>query len=79
MLNNGFTTVCDSVLGAVDLWHRANPDLEKYLSRSSHRNRLRHLVSDEDFRYTVTLNSTNVIPVLIGEKLGLVDLVSIQK
>ena len=73
MLNNGFTTVCDSVLGAVDLWHRANPDLEKYLSRSSHRNRLRHLVSDEDFRYTVTLNSTNVIPVLIGEKLGLVD------
>ena len=79
MLNNGFTTVCDSVLGAVDLWHRANPDLEKYLSRSSHRNRLRHLVSDEDFRYTVTLNSTNVIPVLIGEKLGLMDLVSIQK
>ena len=79
MLNKGFTTVCDSVLGAVDLWHRANPDLEKYLSRSSHRNRLRHLVSDEDFRYTVTLNSTNVIPVLIGEKLGLVDLVSIQK
>ena len=79
MLNNGFTTVCDSVLGAVDLWHRANPDLEKYLSRSSHRNRLRHLVSDEDFRYTVTLNSTNVIPVLKGEKLELVDLVSVQK
>ena len=79
MLNNGFTTVCDSVLGAVDLWHRANLDLEKYLSRSSHRNRLRHLVSDEDFRYTVTLNSTNVIPVLKGEKLELVDLVSVQK
>lgn len=73
MLDNGFTTVCDSALGAVDLWHRANPDLEKYLSRSSHRNRLRHLVSDEDFRYTVTLNSTNVIPVLKGEKLELVD------
>lgn len=79
MLNNGFSTVCDSVLGAVDLWHRANPDLEKYLSRSSHRNRLRHLVSDEDFKYTVTLNSTNVIPVLKGEKLELVDLVSVQK
>ena len=79
MLNNGFTTVCDSALGAVDLWHRANPDLEKYLSRSSHRNSLRHLVSDEDFRYTVTLNSTNVIPVLKGEKLELVDLVSVQK
>lgn len=69
LLNNGFTTECDSVHGAVDLWSRAKTDLKKYLSKSSHRNRLKHLVSDEDFTYTVTLNSSNVIPVLRGQKL----------
>lgn len=72
LFENGFSTICDSALGAVDLWHRAKPDLKKYLSKSSHRNRLKHLVSDEDFIYTITLNSTKVIPVLKGDKLELV-------
>jgi 2-phosphosulfolactate phosphatase len=72
LLDHGFSTVCDSALGAVDLWHIAKPDLKKYLSKSSHRNRLKHLVSDEDFTYTVTLNQTKVIPVLNGDKLELV-------
>lgn len=69
LMNSGFSTFCDSVHGAIDLWHRAKPDLKKYLSKSSHRNRLKHLVSDQDFDYTVTLNTTNVIPFLNGEKL----------
>lgn len=69
LLNQGFTTVCDSVHGAVDLWHKAKPDLKSYLSKSSHRNRLKHLVSDRDFTYTVTLNSTSVVPFLNGDKL----------
>jgi len=73
LLNNGFSTDCDSVLGAIDLWHRAKVDLPKYLSKSSHRKRLKHLVSDQDFNYTVTLNSTSVIPVLKGEKLRLLN------
>lgn len=71
LLKNGFSTVCDSVHGAIDLWSRAKSDLKKYLSKSSHRNRLKHLVSDEDFSYTVALNSTQAIPVLKGEKLEL--------
>ena len=33
LLNNEFSTVCDSVHGAVDLWHRAKPDLKNYLSK----------------------------------------------
>ncbi len=72
LIGHGFSTNCDSVLGAIDLWHRAKPDLKNYLSKSSHRNRLNHLVSEEDFNYTVTLNSTKVIPVLNGDKLELV-------
>lgn len=72
LLSHGFSTVCDSTHGAVDLWQRAKKDLKKYLSKSSHRNRLKHLVSEEDFNYTITQNSTKVIPVLAGDKLELV-------
>ena len=71
LLDHGFTTVCDSAHGAVDMWRRAKTDLKKYLAKSSHRNRLKHLVSDEDFEYTVTLDTTTVIPKLVGEKLEL--------
>jgi 2-phosphosulfolactate phosphatase len=71
LLENGFTTVCDSAYGAIDMWQKAKPDLKAYLSKSSHRNRLKHLVSDADFNYTVTLNSTSVIPRLVGDKLEL--------
>jgi len=73
LLGQGFLTVCDSTHGAIDLWHRAKTDLKKYLSKSSHRNRLKHLVSDEDFSYTVTLNSSGVVPVLNGNKLEILN------
>ena len=73
LLEGGYTTVCDSALAAMDLWQNAKDDLYQYLSKCSHRNRLKHLVSEDDFRYTVTLNSSNVIPVLKGEKLQLLN------
>jgi 2-phosphosulfolactate phosphatase len=72
LLQNGFITLCDYAYGAIDMWQKARPDLKGYLSKSSHRNRLKHLVSDEDFTYTITLNSTGVIPGLVGNKLELV-------
>lgn len=72
LLEKEFRTVCDSALGAIDMWHRAKPDLKNYLSKSSHRNRLKHLVSDQDFEYTISLNSTKVVPILKGDKLELV-------
>jgi len=59
-----FNTECDSVKAALDLWSLASEDLAGYLSKSSHRNRLKHLVSDEDFQYTVALDSNRVIPIL---------------
>jgi len=71
LLSNGYSTSCDSVHGAVDLWHRAKSNLKAYLSKSSHRKRLKHLVSEQDFEYTVTMNTTKVIPILNGEKLEL--------
>ena len=59
-----YATECDSVKASMDLWTAAKPDLKGYLSKSSHRNRLRHLVSDEDFIFTITPDSSNVVPIL---------------
>jgi len=68
LLDTGhFYTECDSVKAALDLWSHARKDLSGYLSKSSHRNRLKHLVSDEDFLYTTTLDSNRVIPLLHGD------------
>jgi len=69
LMNNGFSTVCDSALGASDMWQHASSDLKAYLSKSSHRNRLRHLVSDDDFEYTITQNISEVVPRLFGDSL----------
>jgi 2-phosphosulfolactate phosphatase len=60
-----FTTECDSVKASLDLWSLAKKDLAGYLSKSSHRNRLKHLVTDEDFSYTLTTDSNKVIPVFV--------------
>ncbi|NJN26022.1 MAG: 2-phosphosulfolactate phosphatase [Cyclobacteriaceae bacterium] len=69
LLKNGFQTVCDSTLAALDLWHLAQKDVKAYLAKCSHRNRLKHLVSDKDFEYTVKQNSTSVVPKLRGDRL----------
>ena len=70
LLDTGhFDTECDSVKAALDLWSHARKDLAGYLSKSSHRNRLKHLVSDEDFLYTTTLDSNKVIPLLQSDYL----------
>jgi 2-phosphosulfolactate phosphatase len=59
-----FHTICDSAKAAVDLWSLAKKDLPGYLRKSSHRNRLKHLVSEADFIYTVTPDTVNVIPLV---------------
>ncbi len=64
-----YITICDSAKASLDLWKIAREDLAAYLSKSSHRNRLRHLVSDADYQYTVTLDSTNVVPVYRNDRL----------
>jgi len=57
-----YKTTCDSVKASLDLWSLAKQDLAGYLGKSSHRNRLKHLVSEEDFIYTVTPDTSQVLP-----------------
>lgn len=62
--SGGFDSECDSAKASMDLWHLAKPDLTGYLNKSSHRNRLKHLVSDEDYRFTLTVDSSSLTPFL---------------
>ncbi len=69
LISAGYQTNCDAALAAIDLWEKARLNLKEYLEKSSHRNRLRHLVTDEDFDYTVKPDTTMVVPVLKGDRL----------
>ena len=64
LAQKNFITECDSVKASLDLWSLAKTDLASYLAKSSHRNRLRHLVSEEDFVYTLTPDTNSVIPAI---------------
>ena len=63
LLNNGFETECDSTKAALDLWEKAGDDLAGYLRKSSHRNRLKHLLTEEDYLLSVSVNTSRTIPV----------------
>ena len=67
--NEKFYTECDSAKAAMDLWEKAKPDLKQYLSKASHRKRLRHILSELDFNYTVNVSCCRTIPVLKEEHL----------
>jgi len=64
-----YKTDCDAAKMAMDQWKLAKNDIQGYIARSSHRNRLRHLVSDEVLEYTFKLNSSRIVPVLKGYKI----------
>jgi len=59
----GFVTFCDSAYASMDLWNIARSDLPDYLEKAAHRNRLKKLELDDVIPYSLTLDSTRVIPV----------------
>ncbi|MFW5762303.1 MAG: 2-phosphosulfolactate phosphatase [Cyclobacteriaceae bacterium] len=69
LLENNFVTHCDATKAALQLWLEARKDLKKYLSNASHRQRLRHIMSQEDFEYSIRLNTCHIVPVLRDSKL----------
>jgi 2-phosphosulfolactate phosphatase len=70
LLNTGkFKSDEDSSIAAKYLYLSAKDNYLGYLKSSSHRRRLKHLNLNEDIKYCLTPNSTNVIPVLIDGKL----------
>jgi 2-phosphosulfolactate phosphatase len=64
LLHSGFDTHCDSVKASIDLWEKARTNLGEYLAKSSHRNRLKHLVSDEDYAFTTSIDISETVPIV---------------
>jgi 2-phosphosulfolactate phosphatase len=64
LLGGRFTTKCDSVHAATDLWKTAKDDLMGYIEKAAQRSRLRDKGLDDCLEYCHTFDVTDVIPVL---------------
>lgn len=64
-----FTSKQDSSIAAKYLYLSSMDNLYGYLKASSHRQRLKNLNLNEDVKYCLTPNQTNVIPILRDGKL----------
>lgn len=62
--NSEFETDCDSTIAALHLFDQAKSDMFQFLEKSSHRKRLKNLNLENDIKYCLTIDSTNVVPVL---------------
>lgn len=62
--HENFYTICDSTLGAIDLWDLANDNLMGYIDKAAQRSRLRKNKLDDCIEYCHTMDTTKLIPVL---------------
>jgi 2-phosphosulfolactate phosphatase len=59
-----FTTICDSVHAAVDLWKVASSNPLSYIEKAAQRSRLREKGLDDCIEYCMTFDLTQCIPVI---------------
>ena len=72
LINTGeFRSVEDSAIAAKYLFQSASDNYLGYLKSSSHRRRLKKLNLNEDIKYCLTPNTTDVIPILKNGELVL--------
>jgi 2-phosphosulfolactate phosphatase len=64
LLNEGFSTNCDSTYAAMDLWNVAKQDLPVYFEKIAQRHRLKKNGLDDVLEYCHTFDITRKIPVL---------------
>lgn len=62
-------TLDDAGIASEDLYIMAKDDLNTYLKKTSHSERLKKLGIEEDIKFCLNLNITKGIPVLDGERL----------
>ncbi len=68
-----FHTVCDSAIASAGLWQQAKDDPLTYIEKAAHRHRLKRLGLDDILEYSLTRDSTNVVPILKGDRLVAAD------
>ena len=59
----------DSTIAANDLYQLGKSNLNKYLQKTAHSERLKKLGIEEDIRFCLQCDLTTTIPILQGEKL----------
>lgn len=64
-----YSSVCDSVVAAIDIWKLTENDVLLYMEKASHRHRLKKLGLDDVLEFCFTEDTTPVIPYLQGNAL----------
>ena len=62
--SSSFTTICDSVHAATDLWKLAKPNPLLYIEKAAQRSRLRDKGLDDCLEYCMTFDLAKSIPVI---------------
>jgi 2-phosphosulfolactate phosphatase len=70
---DGFYTICDATLGAIDLFEAANKDMMGYIEKVAQRHRLKKNNLDDVIGYCHETDRTGLIPVLEGNSLVLLN------
>jgi 2-phosphosulfolactate phosphatase len=68
-LNDEDYILDDAGIASADLYNLAKDDLDLYLKKTSHSERLKKLGIEEDIAFCLNQNITSSIPVLEGERL----------
>lgn len=68
-LNQDSYQIDDSAIAAEDLYIAGKNDLNEYLKKTSHSERLKKLGIEEDIRFCLSVDITHTIPVLEGDRL----------
>ena len=64
MNSGGYTTECDSATVARDMWLAGKDNIEMYINKASHRERLRNRGQDNVLEYTFTIDNASALPLL---------------
>jgi 2-phosphosulfolactate phosphatase len=62
--SKAYTTSCDSAMAALDLWGLAKNDINLYIEKAAHRQRLRVKMLDDCIGFCLTTGVTRIIPEL---------------
>ncbi len=64
-----FHTICDSAIACADLWMMARDNPINYIEKAAHRHRLKRLDLDDILEYSLTPNTSRVVPMLKGDRI----------
>jgi 2-phosphosulfolactate phosphatase len=71
--SDNFTTICDSVHGAMDLYNLAREDMLNYIEKAAQRHRLKKNGLDDVIGYCHETDLTRLIPVYRGDSIFTID------